>query len=79
MRKRDVKVGGRYVAKVAGALTVVKINSEAGSGWLATNERTGRSIRIKSAQRLRSEVAEGESISLAVLTERLAMTERNQA
>jgi len=79
MLKRDVKIGGRYVAKVAGVLTVVKITGEATSGWAAINERSGRSIRIKSAQRLRSEVEPGESVSMALVRERLASMERNKA
>jgi hypothetical protein len=71
MKKHEVEIGGRYVAKVAGALSVVKIRGESRhGGWDAVNERTGRAVRIKSAQRLRSAVAPNESASLAILTER---------
>lgn len=56
MRKVDVKIGGRYVAKVSEQMTVVRIVSEVagGFGWNAVNETTGRTVRIKTAQRLRS-------------------------
>ena len=55
MRKKDVQIGGAYQAKVSGALTTVRIASESRfGGWNATNVRTGRSIHIRSPQRLRS-------------------------
>jgi len=79
MKKAEVKIGGRYVAKVAGVLTVVKITGEATSGWAAINERSGRSVRIKSAQRLRREVEPGQSASLAVVAERLASMGRSES
>lgn len=67
VRKRDVENGGRYVAKVAGGLTVVKIVRESPhGGWEAVNERTGRAVRIKSAQRLRWPVKPGVSVALAI-------------
>lgn len=54
MKKKDVVVGGKYIAKVSGQPTVVRIDSESiYGGWNATNIKTGRSVRIKSAQRLR--------------------------
>jgi len=54
MKKNEVKVGGMYVAKVSDKLVTVRIDSaHSGGGWNATNTRTGKRIRIKSAQRLR--------------------------
>lgn len=57
MKKREVEIGGRYVAKVSGALTTVRIECESPfGGWDATNVRTGRAVRIRSPQRLRRKV-----------------------
>ena len=54
MKKADVKIGGRYIAKVSGSIVPVRIDSESShGGWNATNTKTGRAVRIKSAQRLR--------------------------
>ena len=54
MKKKDVKIGETYVAKVSGILAPVKILGENRyGGWDGMNVRTGRPIRIKSAQRLR--------------------------
>jgi len=55
MKKNEVEIGGRYVAKVSGSLTVVRIDRESPyGGWDATNVATGRSVRIRTAARLRS-------------------------
>jgi len=55
MKKKDVQIGGRYTAKVSGRLTVVKIlGASPYGGWDGWNEKTGREVRIKSAQRLRA-------------------------
>lgn len=60
MKKAQVKIGGRYVAKVSDGLTTVRILRESPyGGWDATNEGTGRAVRVRSAQRLRSEVGGG--------------------
>ena len=57
MKKADVKIGERYIAKVSGFLVPVRIDSESlYGGWNATNMKTRRRIRIKSAQRLRRRV-----------------------
>lgn len=57
MKKAQVRVGGRYLAKVSGGLAVVRITGESRyGGWDARNERTGKQVRIRSAQRLREEV-----------------------
>lgn len=54
MKKADVKIGGKYTAKVSDKLTTVRIDAEnAHGGWDATNVATGKKVRIKSAQRLR--------------------------
>ncbi len=56
MKKDEVNVGGMYVAKVSDKLVTVRIDStHSKGGWNATNTRTGKRIRIKSAQRLRGE------------------------
>jgi Mg-chelatase subunit ChlI len=58
MKKDQVQIGGTFVAKVSGKLAKVRIDAESRfGGWDATNVDTGRKVRIKSAQRLRREVA----------------------
>jgi hypothetical protein len=57
MKKSEVRIGGRYRAKVSDRLVVVRIVRESPyGGWDAINESTGRPVRIRSAQRLRAEV-----------------------
>lgn len=57
MLKRDVKIGGFYAAKVSGVVCPVHIVDESRyGGWDAFNVKTQRSVRIKSAQRLRYEI-----------------------
>lgn len=57
MKKDDVKIGGKYTAKVSDKVVEIRIDAEnRHGGWDATNLATGKKIRIKSAQRLRSEV-----------------------
>ncbi|MCP4594517.1 MAG: hypothetical protein GY842_27615 [bacterium] len=54
MKKNEVKTGRKYLAKVSDRLTTVRIDrTHKGGGWHATNTATGKSIHIKSAQRLR--------------------------
>ena len=54
MQKNQVKIGGTYLAKVTNKIVTVRIDREhANGGWTATNLSTHKSIRIKSAQRLR--------------------------
>ncbi len=54
MKKRDIEIGGKYLAKVSHDLVVVQIKRESHlGGWDAISMKTGRAIRIKSAQRLR--------------------------
>ena len=57
MKKRDVKIGATYTAKVRGFVVPVRIESESSfGGWIGTNVRTLREVHIKSAARLRREV-----------------------
>ncbi len=56
MLKRDVQIGGIYIAKVSNRLVQVRIDAESRyGGWEATNLSTGKRVRIRSAQRLRAE------------------------
>lgn len=70
MKISDVQVGGRYVAKVSGTLTVVRV-TKIYEGWSAihgrtrhyidaVNERTRRSITLASAARLRRPAGKGD-------------------
>ena len=71
MKIADVHVGGRYVAKVSGILTTVRVLAvrETASPWFlassrrscthidVVNERTGRRTTFRSAGRLRRAIA----------------------
>lgn len=60
MLKKQVKVGAHYaIAHTSyNRLSVIRIDSESQyGGWNATKLSTGRTIRIKSAAKLRCEVA----------------------
>lgn len=62
MKKEDVRVGGVYQAKVSDRLTEVRITGEnRHGGWDAVNVLTNKTVRIKSAQRLRGEAAHGKA------------------
>ena len=67
MKKQEVEVGKTYRVKVSGALADVRITGEnPHGGWDGVNIATKRTVRIKSAQRLRSEVRSGRGgVSLA--------------
>ena len=57
MKKAEVKIGGRYWAKVTNRKVEIRIDAEKPrGGWEATNLATGKKIQIKSAQRLQGEV-----------------------
>ncbi|MCK4873626.1 MAG: winged helix-turn-helix domain-containing protein [Phycisphaerales bacterium] len=60
MKKADIRIGNTYRAKVSDKITVIRIDAKipisGGGGWNATNLATKKKVRIKSAQRLRSEV-----------------------
>ena len=54
MKKKEIEVGGTYIAKVSNCLVPVRIRGESPyGGWDAVNTVTGRAVRIRSAQRLR--------------------------
>jgi hypothetical protein len=62
MKKREVEIGGVYVAKVSGQLVTVRIDRESPyGGWEATNLSTRRSVRVRSAARLRGRAAPSSS------------------
>lgn len=57
MKAKEVQIGGRYVANVSGERTIVRITGESThGGWNAVNEKTGRVVRIRTAQRLLAQV-----------------------
>jgi len=57
MKKKDVEIGGRYVAKISNNLTTVRLTGECPyGGWDAVNEKTGKRVRIKTAAKLRRNV-----------------------
>jgi hypothetical protein len=61
MKKEDVKVGGTYKAKISGKLTEVRITGEnKHGGWDAVNVLTNKTVRVKSAQRIRGEATHGK-------------------
>jgi len=70
MKKHEVQLGGRYSAKVSDKVVVVRIDGEnPHGGWDATNEATGKKVRIKSAQRLRGGVHKSRPLALAILSQ----------
>jgi hypothetical protein len=53
MKKSEITVGRTYMAKVSGKVVPIRIDAEnARGGWDATNLRTNRKVRIRSALRL---------------------------
>lgn len=63
MKKSDVQIGATYLVKVASNLVPVKISREhdsGGGGWEGISVKTGKTIRIKSAQRLRKRLPDPE-------------------
>ena len=56
MKANEIKTGRTYTTMIGGYIEAVKIDCRDGAGWLATNLRSHRSIKIKSAQRLLSQV-----------------------
>ena len=60
MKKSDVQIGATYLVKVASNLVPVKITREHDNGgWEGTSVKTGKTIRIKSPQRLRKALDDG--------------------
>jgi hypothetical protein len=57
MKKKDVQVGKTYIAKISNTLVPVRLDRESNfGGWEATNLKTKRQVRIKTAAKLRKEV-----------------------
>jgi hypothetical protein len=60
MKSSEITVGNTYSAKVSDKVVPVRIDREnARGGWDATNLVTNKTVRIKSAQRLRGPVERG--------------------
>jgi len=56
MKKNEVQIGKVYQARVSDKLVDVRIDAEnRHGGWDATNLATGKKVRIKTAQRLRTQ------------------------
>ena len=53
MKAKEVEIGGIYAARISGKIVPVRLESELDGGWHATNMRTGKTVRIKSARKLR--------------------------
>ena len=61
MKKNDVQIDETYLVKVANNLVPVKItHTHDAGGWVGVSQKTGKTIRIKSAQRLRKRLADPE-------------------
>ncbi len=61
MKKSDVEIGATYLVKVGSNLVPVRITREHDAGgWEGTSDKTGKTIRIKSPQRLRKRVTAPE-------------------
>lgn len=53
MKKKEIVIGEKYIAKVSSKTSVVRIMAESRyGGWDAVNLATGRAIRIRTAARL---------------------------
>jgi hypothetical protein len=54
MKKRGIRIGETYLAKVSGKVVPVRTTGESVyGGWNAVNTTTGREVRIRRAARLR--------------------------
>lgn len=60
MINSEIKIGKRYVAKVGGNITIIRITNYAIRGWIGKSCSTGRNIIIRSGQRLRRVVDKEE-------------------
>ena len=64
MKKADVETNVTYQVKVAGNLVPVKITREhENGGWEGTSVKTGKTIRIKSPQRLRKRLDDAAPVA----------------
>lgn len=55
MQKKDIIIGGKYLAKVSGKIVVVWVisKSNTGTGYNIVNLSTGRAIKLRTGARLR--------------------------
>ncbi len=54
MKKQAIELHKIYAVKIGGAVVPVRLDSENPSGgWSGTNAKSGKAVRVKSAQRLR--------------------------
>lgn len=61
MRAKDIEVGNTYRALVSGKITVVRvIKINPNGGYWATNIRTGRTVKMRTAARFHERVYETE-------------------
>lgn len=68
MKTRSIEVGGRYTAKVSGAMVVLRVRSiftrcvgnRDVMRFECVNESTGRNIVVRSPQRFRAPVGKDE-------------------
>ncbi|MCC6579525.1 MAG: winged helix-turn-helix domain-containing protein [Phycisphaeraceae bacterium] len=68
MKKSDIQIGHTYTAKVSDKVVPVRIEGEhPRGGWIAINFATGKTVRIKSAQRLRAEVRRDGGVAEVVM------------
>lgn len=72
MKKHEIKVGGLYVAKVAGRLTTVRVDRikpgyARGNAYEVTNMQTGRTTSFRSAAKFRS-IAKQTKTIMPVMT-----------
>ena len=81
MKKTDVQIGATYLVKVASNLVPVKIDREHDNGgWVGTSVKTGKTIRIKTAQRLRKpldDAAHGAKIAAKATKDAKPAAERD--
>jgi len=67
MKKNDVQIGATYLVKVAGNLVPVKITCEHDNGgWEGASVKTGKTIRVKSPQRLRKRLDDSHPVATKV-------------
>jgi len=64
VKAKDVSIGNHYTAKISGEVVVIKLLSDwhGGRGWHGLNLRTGRTVHIKSAAKLRRAVSMSEAL-----------------
>jgi len=66
MKKKDVKIGSEYLCKVSGKMATVRITAESRyGGWDAVNLATKRTVRIRSAQRLRCTASAAKAVRVS--------------